>query len=226
MAAGKAPVKMLSFRELQKAQEREPQNNDLAARLAEMLYSRGDKKQARKLADAVLARQANNVLARYVKARVLADAGDDEKAFALLEAAAKDDPTETKVLRALGDAQFEAKKFAEAARTYELARKAEPYEERWLVLLAKTYTQSGETDKLIEVLKHLAPANADDLGVRQRLGQLLLKKGQYAEAERFARQALEIDVNDRDSQRTLEAALKGQNKEKELNELRQLLGAK
>jgi hypothetical protein len=55
---------------------------------------------------------------------------------------------------------------------------------------------------------------------------LLLKKGHHAEDERFARQALEIDVNDRDSQQTLEAALKGQNKEKELSELRQMLGGK
>jgi tetratricopeptide (TPR) repeat protein len=226
MAAGKAPAKMLSFRELQQAHERQPQNNDTAAQLAEMYYVRGDKKQARKLADAVLGRKADHVLGRYVKARLLADSGDDEKALALLVAAAKDDPTETKVLKVLGDALFEANKFAEAAKTYEQARKAEPYEERWLTLLARVYSQGGETDKLIDVLKKLAPANADDLGVRQRLAQLLLKKGNNAEAEVYARQGLEIDVNDRDSQRSLEAALKAQNKEKELRDLRQLLEGK
>jgi tetratricopeptide (TPR) repeat protein len=226
MAAGKSPAKVLSFRDLQKAHEREPRNDDTAAQLAEMHYTRGDKKQARKLADEVLGRKSDHVLARYVKARLIADAGDDEKAFALLEAAAKDDPAETRVLKALGDAQFEAKKFAEAAKSYEQARKAEPYEERWLVLLSRVYSQSGETDRLIDMLKLLAPVNADDLGVRQRLAEHLLKKGRHAEAETFARQALEIDVNDRDAQRSLEAALKAQNKDKELLELRQLLGQK
>ena len=40
------------------------------------------------------------------------------------------------------------------------------------------------------------PTDADDLDHRKRLARLLLEKEQYAEAEKYARQALEIDVKD------------------------------
>jgi len=51
-----------------------------------------------------------------------------------------------------------------------------------------------------------------------------MKAGQAAEAERYARQALEIDVLDTAAQETLESALMAQNKDKELRQVRELFG--
>src|SRR5262249_16817985 len=158
------------------------------------VYKLGDKKSARELADAVLAKKMNHPLASYVKAQLLKGAGDEDKAIALLEAAVDKLAPEVKVLRLLGTLQFEGKKFAEAARTFELARTVEPKEPEWMTQLARTYVHTKETDKRIEVLKELVPTNADDLETRRQLAELLLTAKRPAEAERFAREALEIDV--------------------------------
>jgi tetratricopeptide (TPR) repeat protein len=217
-------VKRLSFEELKAAHSKDPENAEVAGQLAERYLALGNRTEARKLADAALARMKGQPIASYVKAKLLKAGGEGDAAMALLEAAVDEKALEIKVLRLLGQMQFEAKKFAEAARTFELGRKEEPYENIWLKLLAKSYLQFGQTDKLIDVLKALAPTDADDLATRRELADLLLKAGRHAEAEKWAREALEIDVLDPEAQETLEAALRGQNKDAELRELQQLLG--
>jgi tetratricopeptide (TPR) repeat protein len=119
---------------------------------------------------------------------------------------------------------LDGKKFADAAGTFEIGRKLEPHEPMWLIGLARIYKQSDEQDKLIDVLKALVPTDADDLPTRRELAKMLLKAGKAAEAERYAWQALEIDVLDSVAQETLESALMSQNKEKELKQLREMLG--
>src|SRR5205807_274962 len=91
---------------------------------------------------------------------------------------------------------FEARDFSKAAEIYELAHRNEPYESKWLVELARVYTQLGNKSKRIETLIQLVPTDADDLEQRKRLAQMLVEAGRFAEAERFAREALEIDVRD------------------------------
>ena len=62
--------------------------------------------------------------------------------------------------------------------------------------MAKVYARTGDKEKQIAVLKELVPADADDLDHRKSLTRLLLDKEQYAEAEKYARESLEIDVRD------------------------------
>ena len=52
---------------------------------------------------------------------------------------------------------------------------------------------------------------------------MLLDAGRHGEAERYARQALEIDVRDAEAQEFLHKALLGQNKTTEAEKLRQIL---
>src|SRR5262249_21151734 len=188
--------KVLSFKELREAHAKDPDNPDLTARLAERYLGVGDDKQARKLADEALAKKSGHPLASLVKASVLLNEKSAERALGVLEMAVDDKAPDPGVLKLLGRLQFEGKNFADAARTYELGRKAEPYESTWLVELSKVYNQTKEEAKLIDVLKDLAPTNADDLATRRKLAELLGKAGRQAEAERYAREALEIDVND------------------------------
>src|SRR5262249_34569835 len=158
----------------------------------------------------------NHPLGAYVKALLLNDGGDADIAFELLEAAAADENcTETKAMKLLGRLQFENKKFAQAARTLERCRKLDPEDPSWLRQLARIYSQSGEDDKLIAVLKDAADLDPDDLAMRRKVAVMLKNKGDHAGAEKYARQALEIDVLDADSQRTLLEALQAQNKEAE-----------
>jgi tetratricopeptide (TPR) repeat protein len=204
-----------TLHELQEAHEKDPEDSDAGARLAEQFLLRRRSAEARKLAEAVLAKKPAHALASYVKARLLLDGGDEEQARAVLEATLGQGATEPRVLRALGKLYFDGRDFARAAEMFELGRKAEPYENMWLRELARTYAQAGDLDKRLAVLKDLVPADADDLDTRKDLARLLEDAGRHAEAEAFARQALEIDVLDPDAQRALADALLNQGKRPE-----------
>lgn len=209
--AGQEFVKPMTFTQLREAVEKEPDNADLSARLAE-LYLVRDKVQARKLADKVLDKNKAHPLACSVKARLLLASGDEEQARKVLELAVDPKAPEAKVLEPLGKLYFEAKEFGKAIEVFERGRKANPRVSRWLTHLAAVYAQQGDKNKLIDTLKELVPADADDLASRKRLARLLADAARNSEAEVYARQALEIDVLDAESQCILGEALLAQKK--------------
>jgi tetratricopeptide (TPR) repeat protein len=215
---GKPPRPVLSFKELETAVAKEPDNADLTAELAERHLLMGDRPAARKLAEKAAAKQANNPLAACVLAR-LAETEDRSKAIAILESALVPAEADVRVLQLLGDLRLESKQYDAAARVLELGRQAEPYESKWLIGLAKVYRATNNSEKLIGVLIDLLPRTADDLESRRLLAQMSAKAGRHAEAERYAREALEIDVLDIAAQQTLEAALRAQDKIAEAEEL-------
>jgi tetratricopeptide (TPR) repeat protein len=220
---GKVTAPALSLKQLQKALQEKPGDPDLTAQLAVHYLAANEPREARRLAEGVLKKKKNHPLATYVVARLLADSGEDEKASQLLQAAVLPGQPEPKVLALLGKLYFEAGKLAKAAEVYELARKTDPFETEWLAQLARVYARSDQPDKLIGVLKELAPTEADNLAIRRRLARLLLQQGKHADAEAYARQALEIDVLDPEARRTLEAALTRQKKQAALDQLHKLL---
>jgi cellulose synthase operon protein C len=201
--------------ELQAAHEKEPQDVDTTAALAEQYLFRRRTREARRLAEAVLAKKKSHPLASYVKARLLQSSGDDDQAKAVLEAALSDHDPEPNVLLALGRIYFESRDFAKAAQMFELGRRAEPYENKWLSELVRTYLQARDIERTINVLKDVIANDGDDIDSRKQLARLLLDKGRAAQAERVARQALEIDVIDAEAHRVLGDALVGQKKFRE-----------
>lgn len=219
---GKPAEKRLTMAELEAAHDKNPDDIDISAQLAEVYLARGKKVEARKLADTVLAKKKGQPLASLVKARLLLAAGDEDEARKLLESAIDAKDPEPKVLLLLGRMYFDGKSLVKAADTFELGRKAEPQDSKWLIELAKVYGQAGNKEKLTAVLKDLAPTDADDLDVRKRLASLLLEAGQAAESERYARQALEIDVLDTDAQATLLKALALQKKDAEAERVKKI----
>ena len=208
---------------MKEALAKDPDNPDLKGQLAERYLLQGDKQQARKLADEALTAKEKQPAAAYVKAKLLNDAGEAERAMTVLAAATDPKTPDAKVLKLMGKIQVDSKKTEAAVKTFELGRRLEPYESSWLVQLAKLYAQEKQDDKLIDVLKDLVPMDADDLPTRRKLAQLLLKAGNHAEAEKYGRQVLDIDVLDSEGQLVLEAALSAQNKADDLRVLRELL---
>ncbi len=215
--------KTMTLEQLRKAHEADPEDADVAARLAEQYQLRRRNAEARKLVEGVLANKKTHPLAAYVKARLVMAAGEEEEALRLLQAAVDPKAPEPKVLKALGKLYFDARDFSRAAQIFELGRKAEPLESQWLVELVKVYAQGGDKTKQMQALRELVPTNADDLDLRKQLAQLLLEGGQFSEAEKYARQALEIDVLDSAAQEALYKALRGQNKDSEAERVRQVL---
>jgi tetratricopeptide (TPR) repeat protein len=139
-----------------------------------------------------------------------------------LEAALDPKAPEPRVLQELGRLYYEDKEYKRAAETFELGRKAEPLKTKWPEELLRVYTQTNDKDRQIQLLKELVPHNPDDLDLRKRLAKLLDDAGRHAEAERYARQALEIDVLDKDARGVLFRSLAAQKKDAEAKALREL----
>lgn len=217
---GKKPMeKAMTFEELEKAVEKDPDDLDLKAKLAEQLLRRNKVSDAKKLVDAVLAKDDGHAAALVVRAKLLARGGDDDGAKAALDAAMKAKPDDPKLLVTVGRLHLEKKEFAEAAKLFEKGRQVAPLDADWLEQLAKIYKEMKETDKLTAVLAELVGHDPDELDGRVRLAAMNLEAGKFAEAEAFARDALMIDVSNKDAKDTLLEALRKQKKDAEADNI-------
>lgn len=220
----RAAEKPMTLAELEKAHEKDPDDVDVAARLADQYSRRRKAADARKLADAVLDRKPGHPTASIVRARLLSAAGDEDGAKAALDAAVKANPDDPRLILALGRVALEAKDWAKAAELFERGRKAAPVDGDWLPLLIQVYTQTGDADKLVDVLTEQVGNDPDDLKSRVKLAKLLSGSGKFAEAEEVARDAVRIDVTDGDAQKALLEALDGGKKAEEADALRKKFG--
>jgi Flp pilus assembly protein TadD len=221
---GKPPEKPLTLAQLQAAYEKNPDDMDLTARLAEQYWRRRRARDARDLVERVLAKDPKHGLGLFVKAQLLLASGEDEAAQKMLEDAAAAEPPEPKVLKALGKLYFDAGQFDRAEAVYERGRSAEPFETGWLEDLVRVAKQTGDTAKRIAALADLAPTDPDDLDQRRELAELLGQAGRWPEAERWAREALEIDVNDAKARELYLKALTEQGKADVAEKVRKLIG--
>lgn len=212
---GKAADKAMTFDELKAASEKDPDDLDLKAKLADATFRRGMAAEARKMADAVLEKQPGHPVAAVVKARLLIRAGDEEAAQALLEKAQKAKPDDVRLIALVGRLHVERKEWDKAAEVFERGRKVAPYDDAWLEMLAKIYKETKETTKLNAVLAELVSQDPDELDGRVRLAKSSLEAGEFAKAEAFARDALMIDVANADAKDALVEALKKQKKDAE-----------
>ena len=73
------------------------------------------------------------------------------------------------------------------------------------------------------MLEQLAPLDADDLPMRRELAEKLAAVGRWVDAERWAREALEIDVEDAVARSVLFQALAALGKSSEADRLKKIL---
>lgn len=217
---GKPPAKQRTLAELQKAYDKEGELQ-AGAELA-LRYLQRDRVQARKLAEEILERKKNQPTATYVLARLERLAGNVKRERSLLEDALDRDDPDPRVLQRLGKIYYDAHEWDKAAEIFELGHKIEPFQPDWLKQLARVYAQKDEKPKLIAALKELVPTDADDLEQRLRLARLLLESGDAVEAEKYARQALEIDVRGKEGRAIFLKALEEQKKNAEADKMRRL----
>jgi tetratricopeptide (TPR) repeat protein len=220
---GKPGEKAMSPADLREAQKKDPDNPDLAARLAEALM-RSDRPQARKLAEQALEQKRKHPLASVVLARLEMLGGNTGRAKELLEAAHDEQSPDARVLRALGKLYFDSGALKKAAELFEQGRKLEPGERGWLLELARVYSRLDDSDGQMEVLPKLVRGDADDLDSRKRLARLLSAARKHADAERYARESLEIDITDAEARELLLKSLDAQKKDEEAARLRKLFG--
>jgi cellulose synthase operon protein C len=213
--------KPMTMEELKKAHEKDPDDADIAAKLAEMVVRR-DRAEARKLAEKALAKTKGHPVASVMLARLETLGGNADRAKELLEAALDEAKPHAGVLKALGKLYYDAEEFKKAAELFEKGRQLEPYETAWLMELARVYARLEDGDKQIEILAKLVRTDADDLDSRKRLARLLSARDKHEEAERYAREALEIDITDPEPQEILVKSLERLKKKEEADRLRKL----
>ncbi|MBX9628221.1 MAG: tetratricopeptide repeat protein [Gemmataceae bacterium] len=213
-ASGRRTEKPLTFAELEAAHKETPDDPDLMARLAGEYARRNKAAEARKLADAALAKEKGHPGAAVVKARLLDRDKDPAGARAVLEEAAKENPDDPRVLLALGRQLIAAKELDAAAAAFERGRKAAPHEADWLPELARIYNTLDRGPELAGVLAEIAARDPDDRPARVKLARLLLPE-KPAEAERVAWEAVRLDLRDPDARAVLLDALKAGGKDAE-----------
>lgn len=220
----KDEAKPMTFAELEEAQKKNPDDPELAAKLADQYVRRNKVAEARKLVDVALMKKPGHPLASVVKSRLLSRGGDDEGAKTVLEEALKADPDNAQLLLAAGRLYIDAKDYTAAAKALEQGRKVAPLDGDWLEQLARLYKMTNETDKLLSVLTEIISQDPDELDGRIRLAKVSLDAGKAVEAEKFARDALQIDVNNEEARKALLEALKGQGKAAEVEKLLKRFG--
>lgn len=212
--------KALTFAELEAAHKKNPDDLDTAARFAGEYLRRDKPADAKKLIDAVRAKEKGHPGAAVVASRLLRRAKDTDGAKAALRDALAANPDDGRVLLELGKLLFELKDYDAAATTFETGRKVAPGEADWLDQLARTYDAAKKPDALAGVLAEMTLANPDDLALHLRLAKLHANANRPADAERVARRALHIDVLNADAKDVLFAALAAQKKDEEVAAIR------
>jgi tetratricopeptide (TPR) repeat protein len=206
--------KAMTFADLEAAHKKTPDDADIMAKLAAEYVRRNKPMDAKKLAGDALKKEKGHPLASVVMARLLARDKDEPGALKVLEEAVKENPDDSRVLLALGKAYLEAKEPAKAAEPFERGRKTAPLDGDWLVELARIYTSLKKDAELKSVLVEIAGRDPDDMASRVKLARMTLKD-QPAEAEKYSRDALFIDVMNEQARDLLLESLRSQKKDAE-----------
>ena len=191
-AGEEKPVK---FSELEKQLKANPEDADLNARMAYEHFARRDYKLAKPFADKALKLKPRHPMASYVKARIFSAIGYDDEALSILEPALDPAKPDTRVLDLLAELQLKAGKLDEAERLYELGRKDDPQNSKWVAGLARVHLRKKDP-KLVHELVELANNDADDLSLRKELTRRFTEAKDAAFAEHWGDECLYVDVYD------------------------------
>jgi tetratricopeptide (TPR) repeat protein len=197
----------LSFAELHRAVEKEPQDVDLLARLAEEYLRRRDQPAARKHALAARQLDPRHARAAYVLARVHLAIGDQEHAQEILQQSFDEQRPQADHLALLAELRFGTGELAAAERLYRLGLEVCPPADRWLKALTRLYLKSGEQRKLSECLQRLAETDDDNVLFSKKLLELAVAQQDWPAAVRWARHTLQIDIRDAEVHAQLAEAL-------------------
>ncbi len=163
-----APVAMSK---LESQLKEKPDDPELNARMAYEHFARRDYKEARPFADKALEKKPHHPLASYVKARLLDTIGDDTAALAVLTPALDPNRPDERVIDLLAVLKLKAGELDEAEKLYELARKDDPFHNKWIAGLARVHLRQKNTDKFLADLAMIAANDADSFIVRKELAE-------------------------------------------------------
>jgi tetratricopeptide (TPR) repeat protein len=196
-----------SFKELEEALEESPDDPDLLAAMAIAYLERKAYPKAGEMAGKALKVRPGHQAATYVRARLQMLIGNNEGVVTMLEEALNRDSPQANLLKLLAGLKYKAEDYRGAAELYELGRRKFSGDVAWTKLLARVHLKSGDSAKLRPLLEELALSDGDDLATRKKLAQLAMEDKDYVSAEKWATDAIHIDVMDVEMHRMLGEAL-------------------
>ncbi len=192
--AKSADDKLPSRSEIQRTLAANPNDADAWATLAYDHFARRELKEARAPADKALQLKPGHPLASYVKARLLTSIDDEPAALELLRKGLDEKSPNPRVLDLLAELEMNAGNLDKALKLYELARKDDPYNPKWIAGLTRIHLRQKDIPKMLDSLALLAAADSDDLDVRLALAERYLGTGDAEQARRWAEDCLVIDT--------------------------------
>jgi tetratricopeptide (TPR) repeat protein len=205
--ARSADDEMPSRSEIQRKLAADPNDADSWAALAYDHFARRELKEARSPADKALQLKPGQPLASYVKARLLTSIDDEPAALELLRKGLDEKSPNPRVIDLLAELEMNAGKLDEALRLYELARRDDPYNPKWIAGLTRIHLRKKDIPKMLDTLALLAAADSDDLDVRLALAERHLASGDAEKARTWAEDSLVIDTYNTRAYETLAKAL-------------------
>jgi tetratricopeptide (TPR) repeat protein len=185
----------------------DPDNPDLAARLAGEYIKRRSYPKARELALKATQIKKNHPLGSYMLARLSMLVGDVEKAREILEPAFDRENPDARVLELLADLNFRAERYDVARSVYELGRKFYPSDSKWVAGLARVALKTHNREALRVGLEELSRLDADEPAARKKLASMAVEDKDWDRAARYASMTLHIDVADVEAHGILAEAL-------------------
>ena len=134
------------------------------------------------------------------QAKTLEASGNYDQAITILQQATQVDPNQDLVWGYLGDAQRGAKKYADAAESYQKALALKPTSGPYMGQLADAYAKAGQTDKAVQ--QYAAAAAADPTNAAAYYyneGAVLTNTNKFDEAIAAFDKAIELDPNRADA---------------------------
>jgi tetratricopeptide (TPR) repeat protein len=187
--------KPIKFSELERQLKAKPDDADLNARMAYEHFARRDYKLAKPFADKALKLKPHHPMASYVKARIFQAIGFDDEALATIEPALDPAKPDVRVLDLLAELKLKEGNLDEAERLYEIGRKDDPQNSKWVAALARVHLRKKDP-KFLDELVILANNDADDLTLRKELTRRFIEKKDAKNAEHWGNECLYVDVYD------------------------------
>ncbi len=172
----------------------------------------------------MLAKKKGHPLATIVKAKLLDTSGDEEGAIELLKGSLDANPGDPKLLYVYARLCQKAKQLDKAVEAYEKGKIVAPLDTTWRDNLVKIYTETMQSDKLLVILREIVSEDPDEISGRIKIAQTAMAAGKADEAEKFARDAIMIDVKNEEARKALLDSLSAQGKDAEVEKLKKRFG--
>lgn len=127
---------------------KQPENNDVAMKIAHLYFINRRLKDAELLVDGILTRDPDENHARLLKATILYDLRDYKGSLRQVQMVTADEDLDFETTCLTARASFKLKRYAEAAQLFKLARKKQPLNTDDLVMLARALRETDEADEI------------------------------------------------------------------------------